>query len=137
MMLFFGMLCFGFVASITIPGAIAKFDTESRQLEITTYGVLPYFIPNPFPEHEFSIPYDNIRSVEAETDDINVRGAEHVMAHLSIVTDNHTFVIARKQLYHGEFDWITNWDSREEIHEEGLLEAQEVVKILRKEIGLD
>ena len=133
---FFTLLLVSIIIALFIPKRMVEYNTESQTMKVTDYGSLCYFWTNPFPEERFEIPFEDITDIQYFSYQTNIRGAEHEEIMLYALTQNDTIRIGRTMIYHGEFGWITDWRSREEIIEAGKADANEVAGELIKLIKI-
>lgn len=125
-----GVLVYSLVASLFIPKRLAVYDVERNLLRISNYQAVAYVWPNPIPFYTVELPFAEIQRFEYYMGANNVRGADHLQASLYALTTTDTILVGRTQYYHGEFGWITDWRSREEITAEATAAAEQVVGVL-------
>ena len=117
-------------ATLFVPKRMVVYDTADRLVKITDYRAVYYIWPNPFPKEKREVPFDEIRAFRFTLQEENIRGAAHEESSLYALTATDTIYVGHMMLYHGEFGWITDWRSREEIVEAGKREANDVATLL-------
>ncbi|MBT4502753.1 MAG: hypothetical protein HOC74_33785 [Gemmatimonadetes bacterium] len=123
-------------ATLFVPKRMVVYDTATRLVKITDYQAVFYIWPNPFPKEKREVPFAEIRGFHHTLGQEHVMGAEHEEAELYALTATDTIYVGRTMLYHGEFGWITDWRSREEIIETGKKEANDVATLLEEIVGI-
>ena len=121
---------------LTVPKQSAVFDTQAKSVVIREYGDL-FFIRSPKVRTEREIPFREVTNVVFQIDEEAARGADYIESTLFLITKTDTTAIGRAVLYGGEFAWLTDWRSREQIIEEGREDsrhaAEDLLNLVRRE----
>lgn len=125
------------ITAVFIPRRMVEYDTAARKMRVTDYGRVLLFVPNPLPVDRFEIGFDQLRAFRFDVYSEHVMAAEHEEAELYAITESDTLRVGKQLLYHGEFGWITDWRSTEEIVAAGQRDARRAAAYLENLVGIE
>jgi hypothetical protein len=134
--IFVGLMVYSLGVDMLVPNRKVTYDRQAREMVIEDYDPFLFLWPTPIKTNEQSIAFEDIVGFRYEDREHTVMGASHIEGDLFALTKNDTILVGDAFIYHGEFGWLTDWRSRDEIRQSAEIRANIAMSLLSTVVGL-